>query len=345
MTKYKYDAFFSYNSGDVSLIRRIVEELKELGIKVWFDETELQYGWELSKALDEGIRNSRSIVVFIGPSGLSPWQRDEVKTALEENVTSRSSVIPVILHGVEKESPLPTFLKEFPRLDCRKTQTAPIDMDRLIRAITKREPKHTISQIGGEFIFDIKKSGKTERFIKVSTLPNPNKTELLNLTWETFGLGIENLRKQIWSYEDDLSIDACFGINDAGLVMATFLNASIMKGVKIGYIKSERSPAVEIIVNDSSFPKLQKNPNLMHMDFEAKSGGSLKKVVQMIREKYFEPNIYVSVFGALTDKAELKIQNLEELAFTANLSQLGIKDFFIACTVHRPGIEPPLRLR
>lgn len=341
----QFDAFFSYNSEDVSLIRKIAEELQESGIKVWFDEWELPNGKELLDALDEGIKNSRSIVVFIGPSGLSPWQNEEVKTALEGNVTPSSSVIPVILHGVKKESPLPAFLKKFPNLDCRKTQTAQIDMDKLIKAITKRKPKRVIPQIGGEFIFNIKKSGKTERLIRVYTLPNPNKTELLNLTWETFGLGIENLRKQIWSYEDDLSINACFGINDAGLVMATFLNASVMKQVKIGYIKSERSPAGAIIIKDSSFPKLQKNPTLMLMDFEAKSGGSLKKVVQMIREKYIEPNIYVSVFGALTDKAELKIQSHDELAFTANLSQLGIKDFFIACTVHRPGIEPPLRLR
>lgn len=348
MTKYKFDAFFSYNRNDGPLVKQIANEMTNAGIKVWFDEWEVQPGKKWKKELCRGIRESRSIIVFIGPSGVGPWEEQEIENAIDQYVNQGSSVIPVILPGVEKVPELPAFLDQFNWVDCRSTQTSQISLDRLIWGITGRKPLRSISQISGDFLLKLQKPDKIDRYIKIYTLPNPNKNNLLNLTWETYGIGIENLRSQIRNYGFRIHIDACFGINDAGLVMATFLNSSVMDREKIGYIRYKGDKEGQNISDEDSFfpPGLGHEPKIMLVDFEIKSGTNLKAAVDRIHQKYPKARIYFSVFGALTKtEKDLLINCFEDLNAAAAIKEVNIKDIFIACTMHRPGIEPPLGLR
>lgn len=345
MVKYPHDVFLSYSRKDESQVKQIATELKEAGIRAWFDEWELKPGQSWIEALDRGIRESRSIAVFVGSSGIGPWETPEVNNALNQNVRRGCPVIPVILPGVGKLPELPSFLDQFTWVDCRGTQTSQESLDKLIWGITGRRPLRSISQVGDEFILNLQRPDKSERYLPIYTLPNPSSDRLLVLTWETFGIGIENLRDQIKNYGYHLPVNACFGINDAGLVMATFLNASELNRVKLGYIKCERSVEKKIIKDDSFFPALPQNPTIILMDFEVKSGSALNIIIEKIREIYTEPEIYFAVFGAMTEKKELKIESFKELLSAENLSKLGIKDYFIACTMHQPGIEPPMGLK
>lgn len=344
----RFDAFLSYNREDRYLVKQIANELDNVGIKVWFDESSLKGGQKWPQALAQYITDSRFTIVFLGPSGIGNWQTKEINMALDMNVKHGSpDIIPVILPNVkEKDFELPPFLGDYNSIDLRCTQASRLNLTELIEAITQKKIRISRLEIGGEFYLKLKRPDGVNRDIKIYTLPNPDRTKLLNLSWETFGLGIENLGVQIKNYGYTLSVNACFGNNDAGLVMATFLNASEMSRVKIGYTKCERSIEGMIIKEDESFfPELQKKPTIMLMDFEVKSGGALNTIIQKLHEKYIEPNIYFSVFGALTDKDDLKIKSLDELVAYKNLKNLGIKDYFIACTIHHPGIEPPLGLK
>lgn len=346
MTKFNFDAFMSYNRNDEPLVKQIANELIEAGIKVWFDEWEAQPGQKWKKELSRGIRESNSIIVFIGPSGVGPWEEQEIENAIDQYVNQGCSVIPVILPGVEKVPELPPFLNQFNWVDCRSRQTSQVSLDRLIWGITGRKPLRSISQISGEFFLKLEKPGKVERYIKIYTLQNPNIDKLLDLTWETFGIGIENLQGQIKNYGARIHFDACFGINDAGLVMATFLNIPVMGRVKIGYIRYKGLKEGEIISDDDSFfPGLGQKPTIMLMDFEIKSGTNFKIAVNRIRQKYPGAKIYFSVFSALTEKDNLKINCFEDLKAADNIKALEIEDLFIACTIKSPGIEPPLGLR
>ena len=73
----------------------------------------------------------------------------------------------------------------------------------------------------------------------------------------------------------------------------------------------------------------------------------MKAVVERLHDVYHEPSIYYAVFGAKTEKPDLEIDSLDELVAAANLRTLPfpITDYFIAATIHDPGIEPPLGLK
>jgi hypothetical protein len=344
----EYDVFLGYHSENETLAHQIDEKLTDAGLKVWFAQRDLR-GYHVQRGLARGIRNSRFVVVLVGPSGIGQWAVAEVWGALIECVNRDGNVIPVILPGVEKPPELPTPLNQYRRVNCRKWIPQQ-GCDQLIEWITGKAPKKSISQVGDAFTLTLPKLGGREREINIYTLPNPDTPyKQLDLTWETLGQGIEILCDQMKNFGTSLDIDACFGINDAGLVMATFLNSSVMERTKIGYIRhkrSERAAGGRIISKDNSFfPKLPQQPRIMLIDFEIKSGGSIKAIVRRIRQEYTDPAIYFATLGAMTKQADLKIKSFDELVSADNISKLDIVGCFIACTTHPLGIEPPLKIR
>ncbi len=340
-----FDAFFCYNSEDENQIMQIANELKELGLNIWLDKWHLDSCKNWVEGLYQGMSDSKSIIIFVGSSGIGPWQKIEVNNALIKFVSEGKSFIPVILPGVDNPPKLPTFLGQFQWIDCRTIQCK-MCLDKLILWVTGREIKRSISQIGTEFKLGLQKPFQKERDIKIYTLPNQDSSELLNLTWETFGKGIEKLRDQIKNYGFRIPIDACFGINDAGLVIATFLNSNVMDRAKIGYIRYKGSKEGQIVSDEGSFfPGLNQTPTIMLVDFEVKSGKGLEIAIKRIRQEYPGAIIYFSVFGALTEEDDLKINCFDDLKAAGTIKKIGISDIFIACTMHRPGIEPRLELR
>jgi WD40 repeat protein/energy-coupling factor transporter ATP-binding protein EcfA2 len=112
----KNDAFFSHNSQDKHIVEKIAQWLEDkTNLSVWLDKWNLIPGdpWqeEIEKALDE----SENCVVFLGSSGIGPWQNEEMRSALDEKVLKKTiRVIPVLLPGARRpreESKIPRFLR------------------------------------------------------------------------------------------------------------------------------------------------------------------------------------------------------------------------------------------
>src|SRR5258707_15501672 len=66
-------------------------------------------------AIEKALVESETCAVFVGPSGLGPWQNEEMRAAIDRRVRDsgkRFRVIPVLLPGAElaERSSLPTFL-------------------------------------------------------------------------------------------------------------------------------------------------------------------------------------------------------------------------------------------
>lgn len=345
MAKNSYDVFLSYNSKDKGTVHHVADKLKEAGLKVWFDVWELPIGTPFQRNLSQGVINSRVVVVFVGPSGIGFWQNMEVQYAVEQHANQGKSVITVILPCVKKVPKLPPFLNIFPSVDFRSVQLSHADLNELIGGITginlQRFISH-ISQTGEEFSLEL----PSQRSIDIYSLPNHKNNELLKLTWKTFGECIEKLQFQIANYGRRHYFDACFGINDAGLVMATFLNSSVLGRVKIGYIRYKGNRNGRMVsYDDSFFPALDSEPTIMLMDFELKSGGNLKMCVSRILQEYKGAQVYFAALAALTENENPRVSCFEELKAAENIKGLEIKDLFIACTMVPPGIEPPLGLR
>jgi hypothetical protein len=103
--KYKFDAFLSHNSKDKAAVEKIARILKKKGIKVWFDKWNLIPGKPWMEALEDGIKNSRCILVFLGEAGFGKWENEEMRAALTSMVAKlNESVIPVLLPGIKEEN-------------------------------------------------------------------------------------------------------------------------------------------------------------------------------------------------------------------------------------------------
>src|SRR5512135_2038834 len=103
ITPKRYNAFLSYNSKDRPAVHEVAERLKGKALVLYLEEWELAPGREFQPALAEGLRDSKTCVVFLGPNGLGPWQKQEVQAAIDMRARDAAfHVIPVLLPGTER---------------------------------------------------------------------------------------------------------------------------------------------------------------------------------------------------------------------------------------------------
>ncbi|MDB9459606.1 SUMF1/EgtB/PvdO family nonheme iron enzyme, partial [Dolichospermum circinale CS-545/17] len=80
----------------------------------------------------------RTAAVFVGNSGLGPWQIEEIKAFLRAFVNRKCPVIPVLLPNAPKEPKLPVFLQGLMWVDFREHDPEPLGQ--LIWGITGIKP-------------------------------------------------------------------------------------------------------------------------------------------------------------------------------------------------------------
>lgn len=107
----KFDVFLCHNSEDKEEVIEIAYKLQnEHKIKPWLDDWELPPGWLWQKELERQIQNIKSAAVFIGESGIGPWQEEEIDSFLREFRRRNCPVIPVLLSNAPQKPKLPLFL-------------------------------------------------------------------------------------------------------------------------------------------------------------------------------------------------------------------------------------------
>ncbi|GAC1358404.1 MAG: hypothetical protein NVSMB38_41440 [Ktedonobacteraceae bacterium] len=134
-----YDVFICYNQDDVDGVRPIGKQLMTHGILPWFDEIDLQPGRPWMAQQEELVQKIPAAAVFIGKSGIAPWQQMQVYTFLEQFVWRRCPVIPVILTDVSGKPSLPPFLRNMAWVNFGKQ--APDPLGQLIWGITGKRPR------------------------------------------------------------------------------------------------------------------------------------------------------------------------------------------------------------
>ncbi|HKM54184.1 MAG TPA: TIR domain-containing protein [Isosphaeraceae bacterium] len=110
----RYDVFVSYSEYDKSVVEEVVRWLQREGLRPWFAPWVLIPGVAAQRAVAEAIALCQSMVVFVGPKGLGPWQTEELQRALQRTVGAGASdkapgrppfrVIPVLLPGVDQKA-------------------------------------------------------------------------------------------------------------------------------------------------------------------------------------------------------------------------------------------------
>lgn len=95
MGNFDYDLFISHASEDkAGFVRQLVALLEERGLKVWFDEAELQVGDGLVQSIEDGLRRSRFGVVVLSPAFFAKrWPRAELDALASREISSGDRVV------------------------------------------------------------------------------------------------------------------------------------------------------------------------------------------------------------------------------------------------------------
>ena len=120
----QYDVFLSHNSADKEAVENIAQRLRqEAKLQPFLDKWHLIPGEPWQEGLEEALDQSRTCVVFLGPSELGPWENEEIRDALDQRVRNQSfRVIPVLLPGADPKdkTTLPRFLRRLVWVDFRQ---------------------------------------------------------------------------------------------------------------------------------------------------------------------------------------------------------------------------------
>jgi hypothetical protein len=211
-----------------------------------------------------------------------------------------------------------------------------------VRALNSPRPPE---QVGPEFTLTVPTVEYGNPDICVFSLPNPQPGQLLDLTWNTFGYGVERLSLQIKNLGKRLDADICFGINEAGLTMATFLASSRFSRCPIGYLRCNKvRDGIELDAN-SFYPETEEASTIVICDFEVKHADVIGYITRQLRSRYPKAELYFAVFGAMTKDRDLEVGNFDDLTGAKIMRAANFEAIFIAATMSPPGIEPPLELR
>ena len=131
-----FDVFLCHKSEDKDEVKEVARMLTSRGVSVWLDEQQLRPGLAWQVALEKQINSIRTAAVFVGDSGVGPWQNLEMRALLSEFVSRQCPVIPVILQSASGVPELPIFLRQLTWVDFRAN--AESAMKRLIWGITGR---------------------------------------------------------------------------------------------------------------------------------------------------------------------------------------------------------------
>jgi len=99
----RWDAFISHASEDKDVVRIIAEELRRLGLRVWYDEFTLRLGDSLRRSIDDGLANSRYGIVFLSKNFFSKeWPKRELDGLVAREILEGNVILPV-WHDVSRE--------------------------------------------------------------------------------------------------------------------------------------------------------------------------------------------------------------------------------------------------
>ena len=138
MGEFEFDVFLCHNSQDKPAVIEIANQLKANNINPWLDKWHLRPGSSWQDLLEDQINEIRAAAVFVGNSGLGPWQMQEIKAFLRAFVNRKCPVIPVLLPNAPQEPQLPVFLQGLMWVDFRQRDPEPLGQ--LIWGITGIKP-------------------------------------------------------------------------------------------------------------------------------------------------------------------------------------------------------------
>jgi len=198
--------------------------------------------------------------------------------------------------------------------------------------------------------------------IKVFKLLQSQKNEKLEMTWETFGKGLENLKLNI-NNAPAIAPNIIFGINEIGIMAASYLSRHFQINPCIGIIKTSgklppndrrlvlqfdcpRSEVVQFDNTSKEFDSISKPHQIAIVDNEIKTGKSIKWIIDRLKKIYGDniDIIYIVLCGVLKEGDEdEKIHDTKYFGW--DIDEAKYKPDFMAFYINSPGERGPGGLR
>lgn len=103
----EYDVFVSHAWEDKdSFVDEFVDELRNLGIKVWYDASEIKWGDSMRKRIDDGLRKSRFGVAVLSPNYIREgkyWTKAELDGLFQLDSIGGKILLPIWHNLTKKE--------------------------------------------------------------------------------------------------------------------------------------------------------------------------------------------------------------------------------------------------
>ena len=127
-TEFRFDVFLNHNHAEKGRVRRLAERLKaagvqmEAGLRLWLDEWVIRAGDIIALKVDEGLEQSRVLLLCISPAALaSGWVALERSTAVHRDPANAGRrFIPLLLGDCD----LPDTLRRYKVVDFREESDA-----------------------------------------------------------------------------------------------------------------------------------------------------------------------------------------------------------------------------
>ncbi len=102
--------FISHSSNDKFFVRKLAENLRAQGVRVWIDEAEIKVGDSLTVKIGKAIQETDFFGVVLSHNSVnSEWVQKELQVALQKEMKEkRIIVLPILMEQVE----IPAFLKD-----------------------------------------------------------------------------------------------------------------------------------------------------------------------------------------------------------------------------------------
>lgn len=112
------ELFISYSSKDREFVERLANDLKGLGIKVWWDQWEVRVGDSIIQKVGDGINQSAYLAAVLSPHSVkSDWVQRELGSALMKQLSAERGirVLPLLISDCE----IPILIREIKWADFR----------------------------------------------------------------------------------------------------------------------------------------------------------------------------------------------------------------------------------
>jgi hypothetical protein len=102
--------FLSHTSLDKPFVEKLANDLKRLGVRVWFDKWEIKIGESITWKIEDGVRENEFLGIVLSPESLqSEWVKSELSAAWMKQMKNRKVIVLPILY---RECELPLFLQD-----------------------------------------------------------------------------------------------------------------------------------------------------------------------------------------------------------------------------------------